>query len=188
MRRNTLFFCGFIVSIVTSIVSKASFAEERESVSEMGGGFQVENSAECPIHAVSARGMVVVDLKNFRLCLYDADGRLALSSIASGGSSRCRDTGRPCKTPSGTYRIGARHGASYRSGSYPTSCGDKRLCGANMPYYLEFSGRRFGIHGGFVPRNPPAHVSHSCIRLLLPKAKALLFLVSAETRVLVLPY
>ncbi len=130
---------------------------------------------------------IVIDLSVFELRLYEGE-RIIFRSVATGGKSWCRDTRRSCETPSGNYRIGRKNGPGYRSGSYPTGCLNKKICGALMPYYLQFSGEKFGIHGGFVPREPLAHISHSCIRIPLENAKILAGMVSPGTPVIVLPY
>ena len=142
---------------------------------------------------------IVVDLNKFELRYYDILGQLRLQSIATGGARWCNDVDRPCQTPSGTYRIVRKHGDSYRSKSYPISCFqpcDKsdecirnRPCGARMPYYIELSEKyAFGIHGGFVPREPLAHVTHACIRIPWEKAQKLSQLAPKDTLVIVLPY
>lgn len=130
---------------------------------------------------------IVVNLSSFELRLYEGE-RILFRSVAAGGKLWCRDIRRSCKTPSGHYRIGKKHGPNYRSKSYPIKCAQKEACGASMPYYLQFSGEKFGIHGGFVPREPLAHVSHSCIRIPVENAKRLFDMVSPGTPVTVLPY
>lgn len=138
---------------------------------------------------------IIVDLNAFELRYYDSSGNIRLQSIATGGAKWCEDSDRSCQTPSGTYRVKKKYNEDYRSGSYPLSCyaqnrdKGKLPCGARMPYYLELSDKQnFGIHGGFVPREPLAHVTHSCIRIPWEKAAELSKLVSEGTRVVVLPY
>lgn len=141
---------------------------------------------------------IVVDLNSFELRYYDASGKIQLRSIATGGAQWCKDTNRRCKTPSGTYHIKRKYDENYRSGSYPLSCyaqcaedkcREKLSCGARMPYYIELSEQEhFGIHGGFVPREPLAHVTHSCIRIPWEKALELSHIVPKGTLVVILPY
>jgi lipoprotein-anchoring transpeptidase ErfK/SrfK len=130
---------------------------------------------------------IVVNLSLFELRLYEGE-RIVFESIATGGASWCDDIQRTCKTPPGTYRIIKKHGVNYRSKTYPVVCRKKERCGASMPYYLEFSGEKFGIHGGFVSREPLAHRSHSCIRIPLKKALELHNRVDPGAPVVVLPY
>ncbi|WP_165474684.1 L,D-transpeptidase [Legionella nagasakiensis] len=75
----------------------------------------------------------------------------------SGGSHYCRDIKRSCRTPSGTYRIISKRGASCRSSRYPVGKG-----GAPMPYCMFFS-KYYAIHGS--PDVPNHNASHGCIRV-----------------------
>ncbi|QQS15811.1 MAG: L,D-transpeptidase [Candidatus Moraniibacteriota bacterium] len=142
---------------------------------------------------------IIVDLNRFELKYYDNSGKLRLQSIATGGARWCNDINRSCQTPSGTYRIVRKYGDNYRSKSYPISCFQpcnksgscvrSRICGAKMPYYMELSEKyAFGIHGGFVPREPLAHVTHACIRIPWGKAREISQLAPEGTLVIVLPY
>lgn len=174
-KRKLILFSGIIISIVLTISSQQSYCDS----------IKRQRSPE----------RIIVDLNSFELRYYDPSGELRLQSIATGGAQWCEDSDRSCQTPSGIYRVKKKYDENYRSGSYPFSCyaqqhsGEKLPCGARMPYYLEFSGKQnFGIHGGFVPREPLAHVTHSCIRIPWEKAAELSKLVSKGTRVIVLPY
>lgn len=132
---------------------------------------------------------IVFDPASFELRLHNSQtGAILLRSVAVGGSLRCHNRFGSCKTPAGEYRIQEKRGGNYRSHSYPVSCKNASVCGAAMPYYLKFSGKDFGIHGGFVPREPLAHISHACIRIPLEKARQLDSIVPLGTRAYVLPY
>lgn len=151
-------------------------------------GMVLSGDIDCPIRSTEFRKVILIDLNRFRLCLYDDFGRMIFSSIATGGAMWCNDVGRSCKTPPGEYEIGEKHDSEYFSKSYPVSCVDAPRCGAIMPYYLEFKGKNFGIHAGFVPRNPLQHISHGCVRIPFPNAKRLHKMVSVGMKVRILPY
>lgn len=136
---------------------------------------------------LSEKRKIVVNLSIFELRVYEGK-EIIFRSVAIGGKSWCHDTKRSCKTPPGNYRIGKKNGLNYRSGSYPIRCPNKKICGALMPYYLQFSGETFGIHGGFVPREPLMHISHSCIRIPLENARVLADMVFPGTPVVVLQH
>ena len=90
------------------------------------------------------------------------DGRLVGYGRASGGASWCRDIGRSCRTPRGTFRISRKGSSGCRSGSYPRPRG-----GAPMPYCMFFM-RSYAIHGS--PNVPNHNASHGCIRVKPPAA------------------
>lgn len=158
-------------------------------------GLHSANTVASP-QGVSAK--IVVDLDKFELRYYDDSGELRLKSIATGGAQWCDDTQSTCKTPAGAYRIGEKYDANYRSKSYPVDCysggrkgndSNGQPCGAKMPFYMEISKRHsFGIHGGFVPREPLAHVTHACIRIPWETAQELSEIVPKGTLVIILPY
>lgn len=174
-KKKLAFFRAITVGIILSICFQCAH----------GGNTEKQGGADT----------IIVDLNAFELRYYDSSGNIRLQSIATGGAQRCEDSDRSCQTPSGTYRVKKKYNEDYRSGSYPLSCyaqnrGKRKLpCGARMPYYLELSDKQsFGIHGGFVPREPLAHVTHSCVRIPWEKAAELSKLTSEGTRVIVLPY
>lgn len=85
------------------------------------------------------------------------NGRVVRTGRASGGKGYCRDIGRSCRTPSGSFRIISKGGAGCRSSRYPVGRG-----GAPMPYCMFFS-RYYAIHGS--PDVPNYNASHGCIRV-----------------------
>lgn len=85
------------------------------------------------------------------------NGRVIRSGPASGGKHFCPDTGRACRTPTGTFHVISKGDASCRSSSYPVGVG-----GARMPYCMFFS-KYYAIHGYHEVANHNA--SHGCIRI-----------------------
>lgn len=85
------------------------------------------------------------------------NGKVIRTGKASGGNKYCRDIGRSCKTPTGTYRIISKGGANCRSSRYPLPHG-----GAKMPYCMFYS-KYYAIHGSY--EVPNYNASHGCIRV-----------------------
>ena len=85
------------------------------------------------------------------------NGRLIASGRAAGGAGYCKDIGRSCRTPTGTFRILHKGGANCRSTRYPRPNG-----GARMDYCMFFS-KYYAIHGS--NHVPAANVSHGCVRV-----------------------
>jgi len=89
---------------------------------------------------------------------YDANGRLVRTGAASGGSHYCRDLGRACRTPRGTFHVISKRGAGCRSSKFPLGRG-----GSRMPYCMFFS-KYYAVHGSY--HVPGYNASHGCIRIL----------------------
>lgn len=85
------------------------------------------------------------------------NGKVVKSGKGSGGKHYCKDVRRSCRTPSGTFRIIGKRGASCKSSRYPVGRG-----GAPMPYCMFFS-KYYAIHGS--PDVPNYNASHGCIRV-----------------------
>lgn len=92
---------------------------------------------------------------------YSPSGRLVGYGRASGGANWCRDIGRSCRTPRGTFRVMRKGSPSCRSSRYPLPRG-----GARMPYCMFYS-KYYAIHGSY--NVPNYNASHGCIRVT-PKA------------------
>jgi hypothetical protein len=86
-----------------------------------------------------------------------ANGKVIKAGKASGGSRYCRDIGRSCRTPSGTYHVISKGSADCRSSRYPVGKG-----GAKMPYCMYFS-KNYAVHGSY--ELPDYNASHGCIRI-----------------------
>lgn len=112
---------------------------------------------------------------------YLPNGRLVGYGRASGGASWCRDIGRSCRTPRGTYRIYSKGSAGCRSSRYPKPRG-----GAPMPYCMFFS-KYYAIHGS--PDVPNRNASHGCIRVKPRAARWLSHnFITIGTRVVITSY
>ena len=85
------------------------------------------------------------------------NGKVVRSGRGSGGRHYCKDVRRACRTPTGTFRIISKRGASCRSSRYPLGRG-----GAPMPYCMFFS-KYYAIHGS--PDVPNYNASHGCVRV-----------------------
>lgn len=131
--------------------------------------------------AYAYRNAFVFSPKHLSWKAYNSQGKVIRSGRASGGAHYCRDVGRACRTPRGSFSIISKRGASCRSSRYPRGRG-----GAPMPYCMFFT-KHYGIHGSHdVPRR---NASHGCIRVRPAAAKWLYYnFVRIGTRVVVLPY
>lgn len=112
---------------------------------------------------------------------YSPQGELVGYGRASGGSTWCKELGRPCTTPSGKFTIKRKGTADCKSGKYPLPNG-----GAAMPYCMFFL-NAYAIHGS--PHVPDYNASHGCIRVRTHAAQWLTNnFINIGTRVYVLPY
>ena len=91
------------------------------------------------------------------------NGKVVADGKASGGAHYCKDVGRSCRTPVGSFRVYRIGNAGCRSSRYPKPNG-----GAPMPYCVFFNGA-YAIHGS--PDVPNHHASHGCIRVKTADAK-----------------
>ena len=103
------------------------------------------------------RNAFVFNPRTHRWHAYNHRGKVIKSGRASGGATYCRDVGRACRTPTGSYRIISKRGASCRSSRYPRGRG-----GAPMPYCMFFS-KLYAVHGSYDV--PNRNASHGCIRV-----------------------
>lgn len=86
-----------------------------------------------------------------------SNGKVIRSGKAVGGSGYCKDIGRSCRTPTGTYSVISKGGPGCRSSRYPVGKG-----GAKMPYCMYFS-KNYAVHGSY--EMPNHNASHGCIRV-----------------------
>lgn len=112
--------------------------------------------------------VVIVDPHVHKFGAYDADGTLLKTGTVTAGRDFCHDTGKPCRTTVGTFRVFSLGSYNCISHSFPIPRG-----GAPMPYCMYFNGGQalHGHHGGVVPAN----LSHGCVRLNNSDAKWLRF-------------
>lgn len=109
------------------------------------------------------------------------NGKVIRTGSGSGGAKYCSDVKRACKTPSGTFKVYSKGGATCRSSRYPLGKG-----GAPMPHCMFFK-KNYAIHGS--PDVPKRNASHGCIRVKTKEARWLhKNFIDVGTRVVVKPY
>jgi lipoprotein-anchoring transpeptidase ErfK/SrfK len=119
--------------------------------------------------------------KSLRWKAINSNGKVIRTGRASGGRGYCPDVKRSCRTPTGSYRVIGKRGASCRSSRYPVGKG-----GAPMPYCMFFS-KYYAIHGS--SDVPNRNASHGCIRVLPSDARWLhQNFIDVGTKVVVKPY
>jgi lipoprotein-anchoring transpeptidase ErfK/SrfK len=109
--------------------------------------------------AATGSKVIIFDPRATAWAAYDAEGNRVQTGSASGGKDYCEDTGRGCRTVTGTYRIYSKKGEECTSSLYPVETHG----GARMPYCMHFHGG-YSIHAAY--EVPNANVSHGCIRVL----------------------
>ena len=124
----------------------------------------------------------IFDPKATAWAAYDAQGNRVETGSASGGKDFCEDTGHPCRTVTGTFRVYSKKGEECTSSLYPIETGG----GARMPYCMHFSGA-YSIHAAY--EVPNYNASHGCIRVLPSAARWLnQDFMDIGTTVIVKPY
>jgi lipoprotein-anchoring transpeptidase ErfK/SrfK len=127
--------------------------------------------------------LIKVDLTNFHWEAF-INNQLVREGKASGGRKFCPDIDRPCKTPSGTFKVISKKGRWYRSSLYPVGC--KGIDCAPMPFAIKLLHSGMSIHGA--KEKIEQHISHSCIHLSIEDSKWINQFVSIGTPVIILPY
>lgn len=128
-----------------------------------------------------AQKTFVFDPNQHRWYAYD-NGQLVRSGIASGGKGYCADSGRRCKTPSGTFSVIDKGGPGCKSTRYPLPNG-----GAPMPYCMFFT-KYYAVHGSNQVSGT-ANLSHGCVRVQNEAARWLSQnFMTIGTKVIVKPY
>jgi len=154
----------FLISVCFIFVSKNTFAI----------------STSKPIILASSKKFVF-NPRTHRWKAINHRGKVIRSGRASGGKGYCKDVGRSCRTPTGSYRIISKRGANCRSSRYPVGRG-----GAPMPYCMFFS-KYYAIHGS--PHVPNYNASHGCIRVRPAAARWLYYnFLTIGTRVIIRSY
>lgn len=124
---------------------------------------------------------IIVDPNTHAWAAYEGDGQLIRWGRASLGKNWCADTGKPCRTVTGTFTIFSKKGAGCISSKFPLPRG-----GAPMPYCMHFH-KGFAIHGSNAVPNHNA--SHGCIRVPVADARWLnQEFAEYGTRIIVRPY
>lgn len=126
--------------------------------------------------------LFVFDPKVHAWAAYDASGTRIMTGRASGGADFCEDTGEPCRTVTGSFRVYKKRGEDCRSSEFPIETEG----GAKMPYCMYFF-RGYTIHAGYGFSG--GNTSHGCIRVLPGAAKWLNEeFIKIGTKVVVLSY
>lgn len=130
----------------------------------------------------TGRKVFIFDPRATAWAAYDAQGHRIKTGSASGGQDYCEDTGRSCRTTTGTFRVYSKKGEECTSSLYPIETGG----GARMPYCMHFNGS-YSIHAAY--EVPNYNSSHGCIRVLPGAARWLnQEFVDIGTTVIVKPY
>tara|TARA_R110000868_G_scaffold203421_7_gene451245 strand:+ start:2176 stop:2718 length:543 start_codon:yes stop_codon:yes gene_type:complete len=125
--------------------------------------------------------VVLVDPKVHAWGAYDSSGKLIKAGLATAGGYYCKDVGRACKTPAGTFRINSLGAASCKSSLYPKPNG-----GAPMPYCMFFN-KNIGFHGSAYVME--GNQSHGCVRMKVADAEWMRYnFAKIGTKVIVKPY
>lgn len=115
---------------------------------------------------IQSRGekIVAVDPAHKAWGAFDADGRLLRWGPASAGQDWCNDTGKPCRTKTGKFRVYTAGSSDCFSSKFPLPDG-----GAPMPYCMYFNGGE-ALHGE--PNGLPGYnASHGCVRMYVSDAE-----------------
>lgn len=123
----------------------------------------------------------VFDPRNYTWAAYDKDGYRVAGGIANGGADYCHDVKRPCRTPTGIFRIYHKKSSDCVSSKYPLN-----NPGAPMPYCMFFNDG-VAIHGSYTMQR--SNSSHGCIRVQTKAAQWLhQYFIRYGTKVIVLDY
>ena len=149
----------------------------------MGLGSDHRGVASFPAkREATGKKVFIFDPRATAWAAYDAEGNRVKTGSASGGKDYCEDTGRGCRTVTGTFHVYSKKGEECTSSLYPIETGG----GARMPYCMHFSGS-YSIHAAY--EVPNYNASHGCIRVLPAAAKWLNEdFVDVGTTVIVKPY
>ncbi len=112
----------------------------------------------------TGKKVFIFDPKATAWAAYDAQGNRVKTGSASGGKDFCEDTGKGCRTVTGTFSVYSKKGEECTSSLYPVETGG----GARMPYCMHFNGS-YSIHAAYDV--PNYNSSHGCIRVLPAAAK-----------------
>lgn len=130
----------------------------------------------------TGKKVFVFDPKATAWAAYDAEGNRIKTGSASGGKDFCEDTGRGCRTVTGSYKVYSKKGPDCTSSIYPIQTNG----GAKMPYCMHFYGG-YSIHAAYDV--PNYNASHGCVRVLPSAAKWLSEnFIDVGTTVVVKPY
>lgn len=142
----------------------------------------IDYTSRLPQHInTHGKKVILVDPNTHAWGAYDKDGNLVRAGLAACGADWCKDTGKPCRTSVGTYRIQSLHGAECVSSKYPKPTG-----GGPMPYAMFFHGS-MALHGS--PEMMDDNISHGCIRIPVNDAEWIRYnFAQVGTTIIVRPY
>lgn len=174
-----LVFSGFLVTL--SGCSTYNSMETPQSGAVVSGqSFSGDYTSRMPQTISSTEKTIVVDPNVHAWGAYSG-GSLIRAGLATSGGNYCPDTGRSCRTVSGSFRIYKLGNFECRSKTYPIGKG-----GSLMPYCMFFSGG-YSLHGS--SEMAEANVSHGCVRMQIPDAEWVRYrFADIGTRVIVRPY
>lgn len=133
--------------------------------------------------ATNGQKVIYVDPNKFAWAAYNENGEQVKSGIATAGGDFCEDTGRPCRTDAGRFRITSIGGADCISRTFPLPNG-----GGLMPHCMFFHNGQ-ALHGSPEGAVVEANISHGCVRMRIPDAEWLKNnFASVGTQVVVQPY
>ena len=135
-----------------------------------------------PYRVPTGRKMIIYSPALNAWAAYGPAGNIIRWGPASSGQNWCPDLGRPCHTPSGSFKVYDKRGPGCRSTKFPKPYG-----GAPMPYCMFFKGgfAMHGSYGGVLGYN----ASHGCVRLFVDDAQWLnQDFADIGTQVIILPY
>lgn len=148
-----------------------------------GVGYSGDYSSRIPQNIATNEPTIVVDPRVHTWGAYNSNGQLVKAGLASAGRDWCPDTGKPCRTHSGTYRIHSLGGPECVSHIFPIGIG-----GSPMPYCMFFSGGQ-ALHGVPPSEIGEGNFSHGCVRLNVSDAEWIRFdFAGVGTKVIVRPY
>lgn len=139
-------------------------------------------SSRLPAHIdTHGKRVILVDPNVHAWGAYGSDGNLIRAGLAACGGDWCHDTGRPCRTSTGTFHITSLGGPDCKSSIYPKPKG-----GGPMPYCMFFHGS-MALHGS--PIMADANISHGCIRIPVSDAEWIRYnFAQVGTTIIVKPY
>jgi len=127
---------------------------------------------------------IVISQKKLAFAAYNSNGHIVHWGPVSTGRNYCKDVGRGCTSPRGTFAMYHKKGAGCVSSKYPINRSKPR---APMPHCMFFHGG-YAMHGS--PTVPGYRASHGCIRLFNDDARWLnedFIDTRGNTKVIVLP-
>ena len=162
----------------TSVVDDAGYTHYTPSMTQDQKGVDYFPEHREP----TGNKVFIFDPKATAWAAYDADGYRVNTGSASGGKDFCPDTGKPCRTVTGSFKVYSKKGEECTSSLYPIETNG----GAKMPYCMHFHGG-YSIHAAY--EVPNYNASHGCIRVLPSAAKWLnQDFMDVGTSVVVRPY